>query len=486
MSNVPILDAASDTRKVDTFQRTEGPDTVEIQAVAIVNPTTGDPLLPDASGRLPVTVASSALPTGAATQTTLAALNVIAAAVQAAVEAINGKTPALNAGSVALDSTTLAALETINANTGGLTNAELRAAALDVVGTFWPATQPISALALPLPTGAATEATLASVIHAEDTASADGDSGIVLLAQRRDTDATAVSTDGDYATLKSDETGRLKVSTQPASYALGTGSITANAQTVFLNVERASNVTINMVATSLVGHNVTFEYSHNSTTGTDGNWYGVQAVRSNANTVETATGVLAATPAYGWELSVNAYKWVRVRATAHTSGTAAYVFTPGAYATEPVPAIQVTGTQPISGSVTATLAAAAVRAGFLAASGIWYDDTSTVLAANATFTGTARDATLTATATAFANAATYAQEVRASAESDQSGTLWIEYSRDNVNWRRAKSVPTAAVTGGGQFAEVVFRPSWRYWRAGFTNGATLQTRMTLGSLASAL
>lgn len=54
MSNVPILDATSATRKIDVFQRTEGPDTVETQAIALVNPTTGDPLLPTAGGAMPV------------------------------------------------------------------------------------------------------------------------------------------------------------------------------------------------------------------------------------------------------------------------------------------------------------------------------------------------------------------------------------------------------------------------------------------------
>lgn len=29
------------------------------------------------------------------------------------------------------------------------------------------------------------------------------------------------------------------------------------------------------------------------------------------------------------------------------------------------------------------------------------------------------------------------------------------------------------------------RPSWRWWRAGFTNGATIQTRFTLNSVAMA-
>jgi hypothetical protein len=127
-----------------------------------------------------------------------------------------------------------------------------------------------------------------------------------------------------------------------------------------------------------------------------------------------------------------------------------------------------------------------VRAGFVAGAGIWFDDSNTVLAAAATFTGTSRDLTVTATATAFANAATYAKELVVSAESDQSGTLWLEASRDNTNWRRIKSVPTAAVTGGGQFAEIVHRPSWRYARVGFTNGATLQTRFTIGTILNAI
>jgi len=133
----------------------------------------------------------------------------------------------------------------------------------------------------------------------------------------------------------------------------------------------------------------------------------------------------------------------------------------------------------------ATLQASTNRAAFIANAGIWYDDSSTVLASNATFTGTSRDLTVTATATAFANAATYAKELRVSAESDQAGTLWLEVSRDNSNWRRIKSVATAAITGGGQYAEIVHRPSWRYARVGYTNGATLQGRFTIGTILMA-
>ena len=348
---------------------------------------------------------------------------------------------------------------------------------------------PISCDALPLPDGAASEASMnlleslleviAGAARNHNEPFVDGTKGLVMLAKRRDSDSTTVA-DGDLNILNMDEAGRLKVSSQPASYADTIGNITANAQAVFANVDRASNVTISMVATSLVGHNATFEYSNNSTNGVDGNWYVIQVARSNSNAADTTTGVLAATPVYGWEASVNAYKWVRVRATAHTSGTATYIIKQGTYATEPVPTIQVTGTQPISGSV--TNAAGVARVGFVAGAGVWYDDSSTALAANATFTGTARDATVAATGAAMANAATYAKEARVSAESDQSGTLWVEFSRNNVDWRRAKSQPTVAVTGGGQFAEILFQPSWRYARVGFTNGATLQTRFTIGSI----
>lgn len=137
-------------------------------------------------------------------------------------------------------------------------------------------------------------------------------------------------------------------------------------------------------------------------------------------------------------------------------------------------------------TVGAQLGSGVSRAGFIAGSGIWYDDSSTALAGAATFTGTSRDLTVTATATAFANAATYAKELRVSAESDVTGTLWLEVSRDNTNWRRIKSVATSAVSGGGFYAEIVHRPSWRYARVGYTNGAGAQARFSIGSFLMAI
>ena len=214
----------------------------------------------------------------------------------------------------------------------------------------------------PLPVQAPALATLASTVKIEDTPSASGDPGLVILAQRRDTDASAADVDGDYVTLKMDEAGRLKVAAQPASYPLTTGNITSATSAIPVNVARISNVMV-YVAGTFAGVNFTFEGSLNSTNGTDGNWFAIQAVRTNANTIETTSGVLGAAPAYGWELSVNGLNWFRVRATAWTSGTAAVQIQPGAYATEPIPAAQISGTQPVSGTVTANIGTGSLAAG---------------------------------------------------------------------------------------------------------------------------
>jgi hypothetical protein len=173
-----------------------------------------------------------------------------------------------------------------------------------------------------------------------------GSDGQLILARRRDADSSPAA-DGDMTVLNIDDEGRLKVASKPASYAAITGNITANGQTVFVDCVRFSNLMIHCSGT-FAGANVTFEGSLNSTNGTDGNWFAVQAVRSNANTIELTTGVLAAAPAYAWELSVNALKFFRVRATAFTSGTQVWTFVPGTYATEPIPAAQISGTQPVS------------------------------------------------------------------------------------------------------------------------------------------
>jgi len=205
-----------------------------------------------------------------------------------------------------------------------------------------------------------TDANLSSVIKAEDSLSVSGDFGIPMFGMRSNSDIPTAG-DGDYTMLKLDEEGRLKVSSKPASYPDVTGDITAIQATIGTpvaggtvagDVSRASNVMAFCTGT-FAGVNVTFEGSLEASGDT--NWFGIQAIRTNANTIETATGALSAQPVYGWELSVNALRRVRVRATARTSGTQSWRFVLGTYATEPIPGAQVSATQPVSGTVTATV-----------------------------------------------------------------------------------------------------------------------------------
>lgn len=219
----------------------------------------------------------------------------------------------------------------------------------------------------PLPIQAAPLDLLAATIKAEDNASASGDLGIPMFGVRQAADTTSTSDDGDYSLLKIDEEGRLKVSSKPASYPDITGDITTTQPvistpvaggTVEGDVSRASNIMAFCTGTfSTI--NCTFEGSLEASGAA--NWFAIQAVRSNANTIETTTGNLSAQPAYAWEMSVNALKRVRVRATARTSGTQSWRFVQGTYATEPIPAAQVTATQAVSGTVTATVTAGTVN-----------------------------------------------------------------------------------------------------------------------------
>lgn len=81
------------------------------------------------SGTTAISAASLPLPTGASTETTLASLNT--------------KVTACNTGAVIISSGTVSV-----------------SGSVAVTGTFWQATQPVSAVSLPLPTGAAQDATL--------------------------------------------------------------------------------------------------------------------------------------------------------------------------------------------------------------------------------------------------------------------------------------------------------------------------------------
>lgn len=105
------------------------------------------------------------------------------------------------------------------------------------------------------------------------------------------------------------------------------GTISANAQTVFADIS-GSPQSVLVVTGTFAGHNVTFELSYDSTNGTNGNWVQISAVRSNRSLAETASGALSAAPAYSWIIPTIGAQFIRVRATAHTSGTATWRIQP--------------------------------------------------------------------------------------------------------------------------------------------------------------
>jgi hypothetical protein len=223
----------------------------------------------------------------------------------------------------------------------------------------------------PLPTGAATEAKqdiLNNTVQSVGSVYSEGPTQIIGGVRKDSAGSPASVQDGDVHPLLFNEEGRLKVSAQPALYADVLGDITAiqgtvgtpvAGGTVIADVSRASNVMMYCYGT-FATVNCTFE---GCLEATGERWFTIQAVRTNANTIETTTGNLSAAPAYAWELSVNALARVRVRATARSSGTQSWFFKLGSYATEPIPAAQASATQPISGTVTATVGAGATVIG---------------------------------------------------------------------------------------------------------------------------
>lgn len=297
-----------------------------------------------------------------------------------------------------------------------------------------------------------------------DQAATGTDYGIVSLGVRHDDEASPVSADGDFHPFLFGSNGRLKVSTMPGMYDAVSGNLTTIAQTLPVDVTRSSNIVMhvkNTGASAMAAGAFIFEGSLDSTNGTDGTWFAIQAVRSNANTIELASGTLSLAAGvglgYSWEASVNAYNWVRVRCTTAVTANsiATWRIQRGSYATEPIPAAQ---THAVTGTVTATIGTAGLTA---------YTDSVANLAGAAVFTGTSRDGGATLGYNEFV----------ASAVSDQAGTLKIQKSTDNTNWRDAATIAVTANTP----VEITAKCTARYYRVLYTNGATSQTLFSLTS-----
>lgn len=170
--------------------------------------------------------------------------------------------------------------------------------------------------------------------------------------------------EGEVGPLSMNSDGRLRVASKPGFFPTITGDLTALNSFLVADVRDASNIMLHVRNTgtvSMAAGVFAFEGSLDSTDGVDGTWFALQAIRTNANTIETgrAASSLAAGAgqAYAWELSVNAVRWFRVICTTAVtaSSIATWTIIRGTYATEPIPGVQTHG---ISGSVAVTYPAA--------------------------------------------------------------------------------------------------------------------------------
>lgn len=122
-----------------------------------------------------------------------------------------------------------------------------------------------------------------------------------------------------------------------------------------------------------------------------------------------------------------------------------------------------------------------IRQGLQGTAGIWVDDTSTNLAAGATFTGASRDI-MHASSAAQMGSSSYPRIIRGCAISSHAGTLFLEVSKDNTNWHRIKKVDlTQAADGVKFYGEMQHEPCTRYARWVFLNGATATTTLLVQS-----
>lgn len=183
------------------------------------------------------------------------------------------------------------------------------------------------------------------------------DTDLILAAKTTAEDPVRV--DGEVGPLTTNLDGRLRVATKPGYFPPVSGELTTSGNTLAVNVTDASNVMLhirNTGSAAMAAGVFVFEGSVDSTDGSDGTWFALQAIRSDSNTIETgraASSLAAGTgQLYAWELSVNAVRWFRIRCTTTVtaSSIARWTIIRGTYATEPIPGIQ---THAVTGTVTA-------------------------------------------------------------------------------------------------------------------------------------
>ena len=367
---VPIKDADDTTRKVDTFQRVEGADTVETQAVAIINPTTGDALKPAADGSMPVadaavltavnTAAGSAGTGAPALDTGASGLLGWLRKIFAPLLSIDGKVPSLVggrvpvdigtptitatissevevkndagspipvAGTVALDAPTLAALENTTVTLSGpvaLDSATLTALETVNIGNL-PADPPtqttLAAILAKIIAAPATEATLAAVLAKLIAAPAtEATLGTLLTAtafnSRTPTLGAAAPSASSPVSLPLDTVVGAAASIAVINTNLLTGNVSdwydaSNFHSACIQIVGAAGISAGAII---------FEQTNDTSAAAAGNVWAVEETTSATPTPNIAAVTIAASTKRMFAGAVMA-KWVRVRvSTAFVGG----------------------------------------------------------------------------------------------------------------------------------------------------------------------
>lgn len=134
--------------------------------------------------------------------------------------------------------------------------------------------------------------------------------------------------------------------------------------------------------------------------------------------------------------------------------------------------VRYTNTNPIPSSIVVSGAATSNTNPLPVVGSQFYSESTTPLATNATFTGTTRDVGVSASVNA-----TW-KNFNAFVFSDQTGTMRIETSIDNITWRRATSDISISANSPLSSSVVI---TARYYRVVFVNGTTAQTAFMLNT-----
>lgn len=360
-------------------------------------------------------------------------------------------------------------------NTDGTAQTVSMAAPLPVTFTAGTGTQAVSAVSLPLPTGAATAANQSATNASLSAISAQLPAS---LGTRPAAASLSVGVASDLANL---EPGAVAITgtTMPSG---GTG-LTGWLSAIYRSCSEGATITgsVTSAATVVSASNtlymggsfhvtsagttctITYEQSNDGT-----NWVALPVVSAASSTATPATTSTAS----GIYSYVSSAAFVRARVSTYTSGTVSVVLSQKrqvapatgislAAGSSGIGSVSVSGTATISGTVNA---------------GTGYTDSTTALAASATFTGTGR-----------ANSAAQYEFFAATAFADQAGTLFIDQSLDTGS--TYQPVLSQAVAAGGA-ANIAVRicgavSTATLYRVRYVNGAAAQTVFRLSSGFSA-